>query len=160
LTTISYQLGPRYRGGYANSGLAKSEALQNGFDEAIFLDTRGYVSEGSAENIFLVRDGVLLTPPVSASVLEGVTRRSVIELARAEGIPCEERDIARAELYIADEVFFTGTGAQVAWISSIDHRSIGTGQIGPITERLRSRFIKCVSGEDEQFKDWVTAVYE
>lgn len=147
-------------GGYANSGLAKSEALQNGFDEAIFLDTRGYVSEGSAENVFLVRDGVLLTPPVSASVLEGVTRRSVLELARAEGIPCEERDIARAELYVADEVFFTGTGAQVAWIGSIDHRPIGNGQIGSITERLRARFIKCVTGEDEQFKEWVTPVYE
>lgn len=147
-------------GGYANSGLAKSEAVQNGFDEAIFLDTRGYVCEGSAENIFLVRDGVLLTPPVSASVLEGVTRRSVLELAKAEGIPCEERDIARAELYVADEVFFTGTGAQVAWIGSIDHRQIGGGQIGPVTERLRGRFLKCVLGEDTQFKDWVTPVFE
>lgn len=146
-------------GGYANSGLAKSEALQNGFDEAIFLDTRGYVSEGSAENLFLVRDGVLITPPVSASVLEGITRRSVIEIARSEGIPCDERDIARAELYIADEVFFSGTGAQVAWIGSIDHRSIGA-EIGPITDRIRSRFLKCVMGEDEQFKDWVTPVYE
>ncbi|MCE9600004.1 MAG: branched-chain amino acid transaminase [Spirochaetia bacterium] len=147
-------------GGYANSGLAKSEAVQNGYDEAIFLDTRGFVCEGSAENIFLVREGTLITPPVSASVLEGVTRRSVMEIAKSEGIPVEERDIARAELYIADEVFFTGTGAQIAWISAVDKRVIGEGNIGTITERLRKRFIASVLGEDAEFKSWVTPVYE
>jgi branched-chain amino acid aminotransferase len=146
-------------GGYANSGLAKSEAVENGYDEAIFLDLRGFVCEGSAENIFMVRDGVLVTPPVAASVLEGVTRRSVLELAKSEGIPVEERDIARAELYVADEVFFTGTGAQIAWVSSIDHRVIGT-EVGPVTNKLRSRFLKCVLGEDSEFKQWVTPVYE
>ncbi|MBL8021008.1 MAG: branched-chain amino acid transaminase [Leptospirales bacterium] len=147
-------------GGYANSGLAKSEAVQNGYDEAIFLDTRGYVCEGSAENIFLVRDGKLITPPVSASVLEGITRRSVMEIAKSEGIPVEERDIARAELYIADEVFFTGTGAQIAWISAVDRRIIGDGNMGSFTERLRKRFVASVLGEDAEFKSWVTPVYE
>jgi len=147
-------------GGYANSGLAKSEAVQNGYDEAIFLDTRGYVCEGSAENIFLVREGCLITPPISASVLEGVTRRSVMELAKSEGIPILERDVARAELYIADELFLTGTGAQVAWISSVDHRIVGEGSIGPITQRLRTRFVASVLGEDTEFKNWVTPVYE
>lgn len=147
-------------GGYANSGLAKSEAVQNGYDEAIFLDTRGFVCEGSAENIFLVRDGKLITPPVSASVLEGITRRSVMEIAKSEGIPVEERDIARAELYIADEVFFTGTGAQIAWISAVDRRIIGDGNIGSFTERLRKRFVASVLGEDAEFKSWVTPVYE
>jgi branched chain amino acid aminotransferase apoenzyme (EC 2.6.1.42) len=115
-------------GGYANSALAKSEALQNGFDEAIFLDSRGFVSEGSAENIFIVRNDVLITPPNSAALLEGITRRSILEIAKNENIPIEIRDIARSELYVADEVFFTGTGAQVAWIAEVDRRVIGKVQ--------------------------------
>ena len=142
-------------GGYANSALAKSEAVQNGFDEAIFLDGRGFVSEGSAENIFMVRSGVLITPPVTASVLEGITRRSIIEIARAEGIPVLERDIARAELYIADELFFTGTGAQVAWISEVDRRTIRDGTIGPITEQLQTIFNAAVRGADERYRNWL-----
>jgi branched-chain amino acid aminotransferase len=146
-------------GGYANSALAKSEAVQNGFDEAIFLDGRGMVSEGSAENIFMVRDGVLITPSVASSVLEGITRRSIIEIAKAEGIPVIERDIARAELYIADELFFTGTGAQVAWISEVDRRIIADGNLGTITKRLRDRFLKIIVGEDKEFQSWVTPVY-
>ncbi|HBS03623.1 MAG TPA: branched-chain amino acid transaminase [Leptospiraceae bacterium] len=147
-------------GGYANSALAKSEAVQHGFDEAIFLDSRGFVSEGSAENIFMVRDGVLITPPVAASVLEGITRRSIIELARMEGMTVLERDIARTELYIADELFFCGTGAQVAWIEEVDRRIIADGQIGPITRRLRDRFRQAVIGKDPETRNWVRPVFE
>lgn len=146
-------------GGYINSALAKSEAVQNGFDEAIFLDTRGMVSEGSAENIFLVRDGTLITPHLAAAVLEGITRRSIIELARSMDIPVVERDVARGELYIADEVFFCGTGAQVAWISEIDRRIIGGGEIGPITEKLRSKFMAAVQGDEPSLESWVTPVF-
>ncbi len=146
-------------GGYANSALAKSEVLQNGFDEAIFLDSRGYVSEGSAENIFIVRNGILYTPPNHAALLEGITRRSIMEIAKNEGIPLEVRDIARSELYIADEVFFTGTGAQVAWIAEIDRRVIGNGNIGPITKFLKEKFNQIVYGNDPQYQDWVVPVY-
>ena len=146
-------------GGYINSALAKSEAVENGFDEAIFLDIQGNVCEGSAENIFLVRDGILLTPPVSGSILEGITRRSIIELARSMGIEVVERDIARSELYICDEAFFCGTGAQVAWIAEVDRRTIGDGKIGPITEQLRRRFAAIVRDEDEEFRHWLTAIY-
>lgn len=146
-------------GGYANSALAKSEALQNGFDEAIFLDSRGMVSEGSAENIFMIRDGVLITPPVTASVLEGIVRKSIIQIARDQGLEVIERDIARAELYIADELFFTGTGAQVAWISEVDRRMIAEGHIGPITDKLRKIFLEIVTGKNQSYKSWVTAAY-
>ena len=146
-------------GGYINSALAKSEAVQNGFDEAIFLDMRGLVSEGSAENIFLVRDGVLITPHLAASVLEGITRRSIIQIARDQGIPVQERDVARAELYIADEVFFCGTGAQLAWVAEIDRREIGDGTIGPITLQLRNLFMQTVAGENDTYRDWLTPVY-
>ena len=143
-------------GGYANSALAKSEAVQNGYDEAIFLDGRGFVSEGSAENIFIVREGVLITPPITASVLEGITRRSILEIARDEGIPVLERDVARSELYIADELFFTGTGAQVAWISEVDRRTIAAGTIGPISERLQNVFMSAVRGADARYSRWLT----
>ncbi len=146
-------------GGYANSALAKSEAIQNGFDEAIFLDSRGYLSEGSAENIFIVRDNVLYTPPNHAALLEGITRRSIMEIAKRENIPIEIRDIARTELYVADEVFFTGTGAQVAWIAEIDRRTIGNGKIGPITKHLKEKFNQIVMGENPDYSDWVVPVY-
>ena len=146
-------------GGYAYSALAKSEAVQNGFDEAIFLDSRGFISEGSAENLFVVRDGVLITPPNSASILEGITMRTIIELAKDEGIEVIRRDIGRSELYIADEVFFTGTGAQVAWVAQIDRRLIADGAIGPITQRLRDRYMQLVRGRDTKFKDWAVPVY-
>lgn len=146
-------------GGYANSALAKSEAVQNGFDEAIFLDTRGLVSEGSAENIFLVRDGALITPHPASSVLEGITRRSILEIARRENIPVVERDVARAELYIADEAFFCGTGAQVAWIAEVDRRPVGTGDIGPITRKLRDLYMSIVRGENDDYADWLTPLY-
>ncbi|MCR9140848.1 MAG: branched-chain amino acid transaminase [bacterium] len=147
-------------GGYINSALAKSEAVQNGFDEAIFLDTRGFVSEGSAENIFLVRDGALITPHLAASVLEGITRRSIIQIAKDQGIEVIERDVGRTELYIADEVFFCGTGAQLAWVAEIDRREIGDGEIGPITQRLRDIFMRTVNGENDDYRDWLTPVYK
>ncbi|MBN8222659.1 MAG: branched-chain amino acid transaminase [Spirochaetes bacterium] len=146
-------------GGYINSALAKSEALENGFDEAIFLDQRGFVSEGSAENIFIVRGGKLITPGNSSAILEGITRRSVLQLARDLGIETEERDISRTELYVADEVFFSGTGAQIAWIESIDRRTIGDGKIGPVTEKIRQRFFSLVSGEMSEYLNWLTPVY-
>ncbi len=146
-------------GGYANSALAKSEVIQNGFDEAIFLDQKGNVSEGSAENIFIVRDGVIYTPPNHSSILEGITRKSIIEIAKRENIPLEIREIARSELYIADEVFFTGTGAQVAWITEIDRRVIGNGTIGPITKFLKEKYQKIVYGEDKEYEDWLVYVY-
>ena len=133
--------------------------MQNGFDEAIFLDSRGFISEGSAENLFVVRDGVLITPPNSASILEGITMRTIIELAKDEGIEVIRRDIGRSELYIADEVFFTGTGAQVAWVAQIDRRLIADGAIGPITQRLRDRYMQLVRGRDTKFKDWAVPVY-
>ncbi len=147
-------------GAYINSALAKSEAVQNGYDEAIFLDSRGFVSEGSAENIFIVRDGVLITPPLAASVLEGITRRSLIELGQDLAIPVQERDIARGEMYIADECFLCGTGAQVAWVAEIDRRQIGNGKIGPITNKLRENFINIVSGRNKDYyKKWLTPVH-
>ncbi|MDZ4725143.1 MAG: branched-chain amino acid transaminase [Leptospira sp.] len=146
-------------GGYVNSALAKSEAVQNGMDEAIFLDARGFVSEGSAENIFIVRNGVLFTPSLGSSLLEGITRRTILKLANDQKIKIVERDISRSELYIADEVFFTGTGVQVAWVKTIDHRVIGNGQKGPITKQLQSLFFSIVRGEDDLYKNWLTPVY-
>ena len=145
-------------GGYINSALAKSEAVQNGNDEAIFLDMRGFVSEGSAENLFLVRDGVLITPHVASAVLEGITRRTIIELARARNIPVAERDVARSELYIADELFLCGTGAQVAWVAEVDRRVVGNGEMGPITQKLRADFLSIVRGTNPEFQHWLTGI--
>ena len=147
-------------GGYANSALAKSEAVQNGYDEAIFLDTRGFISEGSAENIFMVRDGVLYTPSVASSVLEGITRKTMIQMAHDNNIDVVERDIARSELYIADELFFSGTGAQVAWISEVDRRTIAEGKIGPISQRLQELYLKTVKGELDRYSGWLTPVHQ
>lgn len=146
-------------GGYVNSALAKSEAVENGYDEAIFLDSRGFVSEGSAENIFLVRDGKLITPSITSSILEGITRRSIIQIARDNGIEVVERDISRSELYISDEAFFSGTGVQVAWIKAIDRRVVGNGKIGPITKKLQDLFFKIVTNEVKEYQGWLTPVY-
>ncbi|MCB1145617.1 MAG: branched-chain amino acid transaminase [Leptospiraceae bacterium] len=146
-------------GGYINSALAKSEAIQNGFDEAIFLDVHGNVSEGSAENLFIVRNGKLITATVTDSILEGITRRSILEIAQNLGIVVIERPISRTELYVADEAFFSGTGVQVAWISSVDRRTIGSGTIGALTEKLQNTFFKIVTGEDAAYSKWQTSVY-
>ncbi len=142
-------------GDYVNSILAKREAKLDGYDEAIMLDTQGCVSEASGENIFLVRDGVLRTPPLH-TVLDGITRAAVIEVARGEGIPVEERVITRDELYTADELFLTGTAAEVTPIRMVDHRTIGDGKRGPTTERLQSAFFDIVKGRDRRYDRWLT----
>jgi branched-chain amino acid aminotransferase len=144
-------------GGYLNSALAKSEAVMNGYDEAIFLNDRGQVCEGSAENIFIVRDGRLHTPDRSADILEGITRNSIIQLARELGIPVEERAIARTELYVADEIFLVGTGCQVSWVRSVDKRTVGSGK-GEITTRLQAAYEEAVYGRDPKRASWLTPV--
>lgn len=147
-------------GGYINSALAKSEAVLHGFDEAIFLDDKGNISEGSAENIFIVRDGKLITSSETSSILEGITRRTIINLARDEfGLEVIERDIARTELYVADEVFFSGTGVQIAWIKEIDYRIISGGKIGPISEKLQKLYFSIVTGNNSKYSDMLTKIY-
>lgn len=145
-------------GGYLNSALAKSEAVMNGYDEAVFLNDRGQVCEGSAENIFLIRDGVLITPDKTADILEGITRKAILGLAKDLGIPSEERPIARTELYIADEIFLTGTGCQVSWVKSIDKRTIGTGARGALTARIQQAYEDAVYGRSAAYAEWLTAV--
>jgi branched-chain amino acid aminotransferase len=142
-------------GDYVNSILAKREALLDGYDEAIMLDTQGLVSEASGENIFVVRDGVLATPNLH-SVLAGITRSTVIELARDKGIPVEERTLTRDELYVADEVFLTGTAAEVTPIREIDRRAIGDGRRGPITTTLQRAFFDVVEGRERKYERWLT----
>jgi branched-chain amino acid aminotransferase len=144
-------------GDYVNSILAKREALLDGYDEAIMLDTQGLVSEASGENLFAVRDGMVRTPPLQ-TVLGGITRASVIEIARGKGIPVFEDAITRDELYIADEVFLTGTAAEVTPIREIDHRSIGAGSRGPITKTLQDAFFDVVTGRDKKREEWLTFV--
>jgi branched-chain amino acid aminotransferase len=145
-------------GQYTNSVLAKGEVKLGGYDEAILLDTQGYVSEGSGENIFIVKKGRLITPPLSSSILEGVTRDTVLVLAREEGIPVAEDRITRDELYLADEVFFTGTAAEVTPVREVDDRAIGAGVMGPVTKRLQSRFFDVVKGSDTSHPEWHTRV--
>jgi branched-chain amino acid aminotransferase len=145
-------------GGYLNSALAKSEAIANGFDEAIFLNDRGQVCEGSAENIFLVRDGQLITPDRTADILEGITRRGIMQLAADLGIPVVERPVARTELYVADEVFLVGTGCQVAWVRAIDKRPIGSGERGAVTARIQAAYEEAVYGRAQRYAAWLTAI--
>src|SRR5437879_6431262 len=127
-------------GAYVNAALAKTEAQEAGFDEAIVLTQDGHVSEGSAENLFLVREGILTTPPASDNILEGITRSSILQLAADAGVPTAVRSIDRTELYIADEVFLCGTGAQISPVTSIDHRTVGKGEPGPITLKLSPNY--------------------
>jgi branched-chain amino acid aminotransferase len=142
-------------GDYVNSILAKREALLDGYDEAIMLDTQGLVSEATGENVFVVRDGVIVTPPLY-SVLDGITRATLIELARAEGYEVIERGITRDDLYIADEIFLTGTAAEVTPIRELDHRTIGEGKRGPVAEKLQACFFDLVSGKLPQYESWLT----
>ena len=142
-------------GDYVNSILAKREALLDGYDEAILLDSQGLVAEASGENIFLVSNGVLRTPPLY-SVLGGITRASVIEIARAKGIPVEEAPIARDELYIADELFLTGTAAEVTPVREVDRRRIGDGTRGPVTKALQAAFFDVVAGRERKYERWLT----
>lgn len=147
-------------GGYINSAFAKSEAHWNGYDEAIVLNQDGHVAEGSAMNLFIVRDGRLRTPLVSDNILEGITRNTIIELAKNElGLEVVERSIDRSELYIADEVFFCGTGAQVAAVAEVDHRPIGSGKMGRITKQIQDRYFAIVRGRDPKYQHWLSAVY-
>jgi branched-chain amino acid aminotransferase len=147
-------------GAYANSALAKTDAQLAGFDEALVLTQEGHLSEGSAMNVFLVRDDVLLTPPVTENVLEGITRRTAIELARQElGIEVVERLVDRTEVYLASEVFFTGTAAQVAAVTYVDHRPVGDGKMGPITTQIRELFTNAVLGKLPKYRHWNVGVY-
>lgn len=142
-------------GAYANSALAKTDANLSGFDEAIVLDSHGHVSEGSAMNIFMMRDGVLITPPITDNILEGITRRSVIELAQKElGLEVVERSIDRTEVFIADEIFMTGTAAQVVAVTKVDHRPVGSGSMGPITAKLRVMFDDIVRARNPKYLHW------
>ncbi len=145
-------------GGYLNSVQAKLEALRAGFDEAIMLNTDGLVAEGSGENLFLVRDGGVLTPPVTAGILDGITRRSVMQLLRDDGIEVSEVSLSRSDLYYADEMFFTGTAAEVTPIRSIDHRRVGNGHPGPITLRAQDLFRQAVTGKLEAYQNWLDFV--
>lgn len=147
-------------GGYVNNSLAKAEAKENGYAEAIMLTSDGHVCEGTGENVFLVRDGNLITPPVSDNILEGITRKSVIQLARDElGIATIERHVDRTELFIANEVFLCGTGAQITPVTEIDRRPIGNGAIGPVTQQIQNLYFKAVRGENPRYSSWLDPVY-
>ena len=147
-------------GAYANSAFIKTDALRSGFDEALVLTQEGHISEGSAMNVFLVRDGILVTPPTTENILEGITRRSTMELARKElNLTVVERPIDRTEAYLCDEIFFTGTAAQVTAVTKVDHRPVGAGVMGPITTRLRQVFNDVVRGRAPEYRRWLTPVY-
>jgi branched-chain amino acid aminotransferase len=147
-------------GSYINSALAKTDAFLNGYDEALVLTQDGHISEGSAENFFLVRDGRLVTPPITANILEGITRDTIITLAREEmGLETVERSIDRSEVYICDEAFFCGTGVQVAAITQIDHRPVGTGTIGPVVGRIRDLYFDVVKAKNPKYKHWCAPVF-
>ena len=145
-------------GGYVNSVLAKQEALRAGYDEALMLNTEGFVAEGSGENLFVVRDGVVRTPPVTAGVLDGITRESVITLLRDDGYEVIETDIARTDLYYADELFFSGTAAEVTPVREVDDRPVGDGRPGPVTKRAQQMFMDAVTGQNERHADWLEYV--
>lgn len=140
---------------YANSILAKVDALKSGYDEAILLNMDGNVAEGPGENLFIVEDGKLITPPLSSGALGGITRDSIIKIAEDEGIAFEERDISREQLYAADEAFFTGTAAEVTPIREIDGKSIGEGKRGKITEKLQRIFFNAVRGKEPKYDSWL-----
>ncbi|MGD8236571.1 MAG: branched-chain amino acid transaminase [Chromatiales bacterium] len=144
-------------GNYMNSMLALKEALETGYDEALLLDTNGYVMEGSGENLFIVRDGIIYTPDLT-SALDGITRRTVIQLAEEANIKVVEKRITRDEVYIADEAFFTGTAAEVTPIRELDGRKIGSGTRGPITEKLQAKYFDVVHGRSPVHEEWLTYV--
>jgi branched-chain amino acid aminotransferase len=147
-------------GAYVNSALAKSEALENGFDEAIVLSENGHVSEGSAENLFIFKDGTFATPPVTDDILEGITRRLLIGLIRDElRVPVVERSIDRTELYCCDELFLCGTGAQVSPVIEVDRRPIGDGRVGELTHELQQLYFAAVRGDNPKYTHWSLPVY-
>jgi branched-chain amino acid aminotransferase len=147
-------------GAYANSALAKSDAILAGYDEALVLNQEGHVTEASAANLFIVRRGVVYTPPAQSDVLEGIVRRTAIQLMRDDlGLEVVERDIDRTEVYVADEVFLCGTGVQIAAVTRVEHRPIGTGRMGSLTRQLRDLFFDVVAGRVAKYHEWLTPVY-
>ncbi|WP_126595678.1 branched-chain amino acid transaminase [Dictyobacter aurantiacus] len=147
-------------GSYVNAAFAKTEAIQNGFDEAIMLNHEGHVSEGSAENIFLFQNGELITPAPSENILLGITRDTIMHLAKEElGINVRERQIDRTELYTADEIFLCGTGAQIAPVIEVDHNPVGNGTTGPLGQKLQDLYFDIVRGRNNKYHDWCTPVY-
>lgn len=162
ITTNSLPAVAKAGANYMNSQLIKMEAILNGFSEGIALDDRGFVSEGSGENLFLVKNGTLITPPLGASILPGITRDSVVQIARELGIPVQETTIQRASLYLADELFFTGTAAEITPIRSVDRITIGSGKRGEITKALQDRFFEIIRGERPAPSNasWLTYVHK
>jgi branched-chain amino acid aminotransferase len=147
-------------GAYVNSALAKTDAQMAGFDDAILLTQTGQVSETSASNFFLVRHGAAVTPPITDDVLEGITRRTILELLREElGVPVVERPIDRSEVYLADEIFLCGTGVQIAAVTRVDHRPIGAGKMGPVVGALRPLYFDVVRGRRKEYRHWCAPVY-
>ena len=146
-------------GNYLNSILATQEAKRNGYDEAILLDYLGNVSEAPGENIFILRNENIITPPASSSILEGITRESVIELVRNEGYKVIEREIPRTELYLADEIFLTGTAAEITSVTSIDGKESGNGRVGKVTRQISSIYSDIVMGKNKKYAHWITTVY-
>jgi branched-chain amino acid aminotransferase len=145
-------------GGYVNSILAKQEALRAGYDEALMLNTEGSVAEGSGENLFLVRDGAVTTPPVAAGVLDGITRHSVITLLEEDGYAVQQAQVTRTDLYYADEIFLTGTAAEVTPVREVDDQPVGEGKPGPVTRRAQELFMNVTTGRDERHLDWLEYV--
>ncbi|MGC8569239.1 MAG: branched-chain amino acid transaminase [Nitrososphaeria archaeon] len=146
-------------GHYANSVLAKIDALNRGFDDAILLNEQGKVCEGTGENIMMVKDGKIYTPPISAGILDGITRRSIMEFAPDLGLEVKERDIDRAELYTADELFFVGTAAEITPILKVDGRTVGDGKVGPVARRLKEYFSSITRGSVEKYRKWLEPVW-
>ncbi|HJU13201.1 MAG TPA: branched-chain amino acid transaminase [Candidatus Nitrosotalea sp.] len=146
-------------GNYLNSILATQECKRNGYDEAILLDQLGNISEAPGENIFMIRDGKMITPPNSSSALEGITKDSVIEIASDLGYKTVEREVPRTEIYFADEVFLTGTAAEITPITSIDGKRVGTGKVGRITEQIRHTYTDITMGRNKKYSHWITSVY-
>ena len=153
----SYMTKAKTTGNYAVSQMAKLEAVGAGYDEALMLDPEGLITQGSGENIFIVRDGVLKTPPLHG-VLAGITRDTIVQLADEQGVDVQVAPFARDEVYVADEAFFTGTAAEVTPIREVDDRAIGTGEPGPVTKRIQSAFFEIVNGRDESRFDWLTFI--
>jgi len=145
-------------GQYVSSVLAKRMAVKSGFEEALMCDPQGMVAEGTGENIFIIKNGVVRTPPLSAAILAGITRDTTIQLLREQGVEVREDMIARDELYVADEVFLTGTAAEITPVRDIDHRKIGRGEAGPVTRRLQEAFFSAVKGTDPKHESWLTTI--
>jgi len=145
-------------GGYVNMAFQKSEAELNGFDEALVLTADGAASEASAANLFIVRDGTVITPPVSDDILEGITRKAIVQLALDNGLTVESRTIDRSELYVCDEAFLCGTGVQVSPVIEVDHRPVGSGAVGPIARMIRDRYFEAVRGDVDAYRHWLTPI--